>query len=70
MKSYKQWAENEQPLQNDPKHMIGNPIFAIETNIAPLRKRIIEGRTQEALEVLESIETSLNQIKEFLVRLG
>jgi len=70
MKSFKQWSENELPLQNDTKHMIGNPIFAIETNIVSLRKRIIEGRTQEAIDVLSSIENSINHIKEYLAKLG
>lgn len=69
MKSFRQW-EAELPLQNDPKHMIGNPVFAIETNIMPLRKRIVEGRTQEALEILADIETSLARIKDFLAQLG
>jgi hypothetical protein len=70
MKSFNQWKENELPMQNDVKHMIGNPIFAIETNIGPLRKRILEGRTEEAIEVLNSIAQSIEQIKEFLVKLN
>jgi signal transduction histidine kinase len=36
-------------------HKIGNPVFAIETSIEPLRKRIVENRTEEALAVAENI---------------
>lgn len=66
MKDYRQWKENSIPLQNDPKHMIGNPLFAIETNLAPLRKRIVEKREAEALQILDEIQLSINKIKEFL----
>jgi signal transduction histidine kinase len=44
-------------------HKIGNPIFAIETNLDPLQKRIIEGRTDEATEVIDSIRVSVENAK-------
>lgn len=56
-------------LENDPKHIIGNAAFAIETNLAPLKKRIIEGRSQEALEIVQDIEVSIEKIKQFLANI-
>lgn len=64
-------------LENDMKHMIGNPVFAIETNLEPLRKRILEAKNAtnqifslkpciEALEIIDEIEVSLNKIKSFI----
>ena len=47
-------------------HKIGNPIFAIETGIKPLNKRILEGRPQEALEITGSIERSVDKAKAFV----
>jgi len=44
-------------------HFLGNPIFAIETNLDPLRKRIREGRIEEALAVVDSIQASVEQAK-------
>jgi hypothetical protein len=49
-------------------HNLGNPIFAIETSLDPLRKRILEGRTQEALEVVEIIAASVENAKQALDR--
>jgi uncharacterized protein YcgL (UPF0745 family) len=48
------------------KHMVGNPVFAIETNLEPLRKRIVNGNVEEALQILKEIEQSVNRIKDFL----
>lgn len=69
MKKFEKWLnENNLPLQNDIKHMIGNPVFAIETNLNPLRKRILNGKTDEAIEIVNEIEVALNKIKEFLMK--
>jgi hypothetical protein len=48
------------------KERIGNPLFAIETNLEPLAKRIREGRTDEALEILDEIRLSVTKVKEAL----
>lgn len=63
---FKIWLENLLP--NDLKHTIGNPLFAIETNLNPLRKRIKDGRVEEALQIVAEIEVSLNKAKEALIR--
>jgi pentatricopeptide repeat protein len=47
-------------------HFIGNPLFAIETNLDPLRKRIKEGRIEEALEILDEMQRSVDLAKEAL----
>ena len=47
-------------------HKIGNPIFAIETDLDPLLKRMREGRKQEAEEVLSNIRSSLEKAKAFV----
>lgn len=44
-------------------HKIGNPIFAIETNLEPLQKRVSESRIEEALEVITRIRTSVEKAK-------
>jgi signal transduction histidine kinase len=44
-------------------HKIGNPIFAIETFLEPLKKRISESRAKEALNVIQSIEASVERAK-------
>ncbi len=47
-------------------HKIGNPIFAIETTLEPLNKRIKEQRTKEAEEVVENIRSSVEKAKAFI----
>lgn len=47
----------------DIEDRIGNPAFAIETNLDPLVKRISDGRTEEALKIVEEIRASLEKIK-------
>ncbi len=44
-------------------HKIGNPLFAIETNLDPLQKRISEGRGGEALHVTKNIRDSVEKAK-------
>jgi signal transduction histidine kinase len=44
-------------------HKIGNPIFAIETNLDPLARRIREKRTDEALVVVGNIRSSIEKAK-------
>jgi signal transduction histidine kinase len=47
-------------------HKIGNPIFAIETDLDPLIKRISEKRTAESKEVVENIRSSVEKAKAFV----
>lgn len=47
-------------------HKIGNPIFAIETDLDPLLKRIEEERKQEAAEVVSNIRSSVEKAKAFV----
>jgi signal transduction histidine kinase len=44
-------------------HKIGNPIFAIETNLDPLIRRIDENRRDEANSVIADIRTSVEKAK-------
>ena len=44
-------------------HKIGNPIFAIETNLDPLETRVNEQRTAEAILVLKNIRDSVEKAK-------
>jgi len=46
-------------------HKIGNPIFAIETDLKPLVRRIQEKRADEAVEVVNNIESSVEKAKAF-----
>jgi signal transduction histidine kinase len=47
-------------------HKMGNPIFAIETNLDPLRKRIEEDRSSEAVVVVRSIRASVDKAKDIV----
>ena len=44
-------------------HKMGNPIFAIETNLDPLTRRINDGRADEAITVVQSIRSSIEKAK-------
>jgi signal transduction histidine kinase len=44
-------------------HKMGNPIFAIETNLDPLNRRIDEGRATEAVDVVGRIRKSVEKAK-------
>jgi signal transduction histidine kinase len=44
-------------------HKIGNPIFAIETNLDPLETRVKDVRTVEALDVVKGIRDSVEKAK-------
>jgi signal transduction histidine kinase len=44
-------------------HKMGNPIFAIETNLDPLKRRIEDGRVGEAVKVVQSIRNSVEKAK-------
>lgn len=50
-------------------HKLGNPIFAIETILDPLQKRVEEQRTEDAIKVVarirESIEKAKNIVDQF-----
>jgi signal transduction histidine kinase len=47
-------------------HKIGNPIFAIETDLEPLLRRIREKRQDEAEEVIKNIHSSVEKAKAFV----
>jgi signal transduction histidine kinase len=47
-------------------HKIGNPVFAIETDLEPLVKRIREQRTPEAIEVVDNMRSSVDKAKAFV----
>jgi len=44
-------------------HKIGNPIFAIETDLNPLEKRVNEDRKDEALKVISNIRAAVEKAK-------
>jgi len=46
---------------------LGNKIFAMETNLDSLRKRIKEGRVVEALEIVSSFELFISVIKNIII---
>lgn len=47
-------------------HKIGNPIFAIETDLDPLLKRIHQSRKSDAEEVVANIRSSVEKAKAFV----
>lgn len=47
-------------------HKIGNPIFAIETDLDPLVKRVREHRAEEAEDVVKNIRSSVEKAKAFV----
>lgn len=47
-------------------HRIGNPIFAIETVLEPLLKRINENRKDEAVEVVGRVRVSVDKAKDIV----
>ena len=62
----KNFRETTDMLAADIEHTVGNALFALETNLQPLRKRIMENRTQEALEILQEMEASITKAKQGL----
>jgi signal transduction histidine kinase len=44
-------------------HKMGNPIFAIETNLDPLELRMENGRTADAVKVVRNIRKSIEKAK-------
>ena len=44
-------------------HKLGNPIFAIETDIEPLKKRVLEGKTTEVNEVIANLFRAVDKAK-------
>lgn len=55
-------------ISSSASHALGNPIFAMETNLNPLERRIKEGRTEEAIAVLDSIRASVEKTKKIVDR--
>lgn len=54
---------NENVLETDIEHTVGNSLFALETNLEPLRKRIRENRIAEALEIVDALQISIEKAK-------
>ena len=54
------------PLENDIQHVIGNAVFAIETNLHSLTLRLNRSaiEVEDALEIIASVNVSLEKIKE------
>jgi len=48
------------------RHLIGNPLFALETNLVSLERRT---ENPEAKEIIESMKRSVEKIKEVLDQL-
>ncbi len=44
-------------------HTFGNPLFAVETNLGPLERAIEKLHTDEALDILKDIRTSVERMK-------
>ncbi len=55
-------------LTTDINHMVGNALFAIETNLLPLQARIQRNDHLGSLEILCEIQASLEKAKEALHR--
>lgn len=50
-------------VNSDVPHRIGNPLFAIETNLDPLRRRISNGESASALRIVDEISASVEKAK-------
>ena len=48
------------------KEPLRNCVFALETNLGSLERRVLEGRTEDALEVVKDLKVSLERLKELL----
>ena len=44
-------------------HKIGNPVFAIETNLDPLKRRIASQKIDDALSIVDEIHVSIEKAK-------
>ncbi|VFM96413.1 MAG: NACHT domain-containing protein [Candidatus Kentron sp. G] len=53
-------------ISRSAAHKIGNPLFAIETYLDPLLKRISDDRRQDAEEIVEKMRLSLEKAKDSL----
>jgi hypothetical protein len=56
----------EDLFETDIEHTVGNALFAMETNLISLKKRIQDGRTEEALKITDNIQQSIEKAKEGL----
>ena len=61
------------PLADDIQHVIGNSVFAIETNIETLERRINRtmpagGDQTECNQILAEMVASIEKIKAFIAR--
>jgi hypothetical protein len=54
------------PAPLDLCHLLGNPLFALETNLEPLLRRINEGKTKEAACIVGEIRLLVERIKAVL----
>lgn len=64
------WRTAFWTVSQDVKHSVGNPVFAIETNLHPLIKRIEENKVEEAVQIIQDIHVSVEKIKDCLARLS
>jgi hypothetical protein len=55
----------ENDLSKDIHHVIGNSVFAIETNLEALKRRVLQNKTEETLKIIDDITVSIN--KNFLI---
>lgn len=53
-------------MENSAREDLINKIFAIEICLDPLRKRIRDGRVDEALEIVDGVERSIERAKDLL----
>jgi hypothetical protein len=53
-------------VRQNKYEMMRNKVFAIETNLDPLDKRIKENRVEEALEITVEIRSSIEELKALL----
>lgn len=64
--------ETLQALREDVRHVVGNAVFAIETNLVALGKRLKalasgpEAGFEEGEVIVENIQDSLEKVKEYL----
>jgi hypothetical protein len=56
--------EIDAALADRIRDRLGNPLFAIETNLEPLKRRINEHKPAEILEVASAIESSTDTLLE------
>ena len=59
---------NEDLLETDIEHTVGNSLFALETNLLCLEKRVAIGKTEEALSIIQEMKVSVEKAKSGLFK--